>query len=647
MALNSWTQAPRKIEQIQKSERKQAKKLKNKMKDISTLLNAPPSEWKKEEREQMRRLHLAFRQTVHQNNYERFKKQAEKLAVANGERMPNPAEGGEAEGKGGEGDGFTHQGAFESEGFLKGDAIVLGSVNGELRKPLNAPWNDFTAFETQLDFCYWSGHFDKPATDLVLNRMASSLVNHVCVAQADRTVRVRHGSIPLGRYLRKKREHITPLALCLHELKLWSTHVLRTMDAYQKGSSEEINDRIMYIERLQEKEVWGPAKVSPRSGMRASHHHALFRLLLECKADLVHARDYAYRKYSMRAAREKLEQLSNTLKNVLFNEVSLLSRAFELHDSLSDAKTRALQPTNLFNSARDQSFVNWRNMATVLMADFCQSPLVRACMLSDLDRVQLEDITAWGASNPFRNTAEAGTGAYDQDGFCKLEHGCVPALYAVAAAAVSARLREHDRSATKPDSARDVASALAKAFRSKDTAAEVSKALLDVMAALHDFVPMLYIVFQLHSLAGAGGDFTVFDLLRQQVIAAMTKAYACVQRVQQAQRSLLALLDRLAREERNLIEQERLKSKKARYMPPWIGNLAHIHHNNVNATNRSLQDGLEQLLDFKQDAESYSLTADQLNNRIADFRKVCDALCPTPPGSEAPLPDRFIAVREG
>merc|ERR1712176_1317549 len=170
-----------------------------------------------------------------------------------------------------------------------------------------------------------------------------------------------------------------------------------------------------------------------------------------------------------------------------------------------------------------------------------------------------------------------------------------------------------DRSATKPDSARDVAAALTKAFR---------------------------------SLAGAGGDFTVFDLLRQQVIAAMTKAYACVQRVQQTQRSLFALLDKLARKERDLIEQERLKSKKAKYMPPWVGNLSHIHHHNVNATNRSLQDGLEQLLDFKKDAEEYSLTADQLNNRIVEFRKVCDALCPTAPGAEVPHPDRFIAVRE-
>lgn len=602
--------------------------------DISTFLGAPPTSWKKEERDQIRAIHIAFRQTIHANNYERFKNQAKRLGLQGDEGgAAAPTKGGdESPEESGAGAAVPNT-QNTTETFLVGDSIVLASQRGELREPLSTPWGDFTAFETQMDFAFWSTHFDKPATDLVMNRIASSIVNHICVSQADKTVRSRHGSIPLGRYLRKKREQLTPLGLCMHEMKLWATHVLRTFDAYQKSTSLEINDRVAYIERLQEKEVWGPTKFYPRSGMRAENHHALFRLLLECKADLIHARDYAYRKYQSRAAREKLEQLTNTLKNVVFNEFSMISRLLELNDSLTDATTRALQPTNLFNSARDQSFVNWRNQGTVLLAGFCDHELVRACLLGDLDEVDMEDITQWKENNPYK----AG------DTY-KLEKGCVAAAYGPAAAKVTEKIKANDRSATRPDSVSAVAKALKNAFHSEADAAEVTKAVLDLMDALHTFIPMLYIVFKLHALAGAGGDFTVFDLLRPHVIASMTQAYEYLLKINEAQRDLISLLDRNASAERKRIEQERLKAKKARLMPAWVGNLAHVHHHNVNPTNQAIQNGLEQLLDFKKDAQDYSLNADKLNKSIKEFRKICNELCKGQPGLNVEAPQRFLAV---
>src|SRR5690606_24693165 len=142
--------------------------------------------------------------------------------------------------------------------------------------------------------------------DRMLTEIAESIVSHICAAQASRALRVRHGSKPLGRFWRSKREHITPLALTMHELKLWATNRLRVANVMDESTHLEIGRRIKYIQGLQRKEVWGPSSSALQQGMRPIAHDKLFRLLLTMREDLNRAKEYSFRGYCRRKSREKL-----------------------------------------------------------------------------------------------------------------------------------------------------------------------------------------------------------------------------------------------------------------------------------------------------------------------------------------------------
>ena len=196
-----------------------------------------------------------------------------------------------------EGDMIKSGKKSDPEFYMKSDS-VLRSYKGEMQKPRNCPFKDYNAFLTTTEFEHWRPYFFEDGHDRILMETSKALVAHICTAQSRKELRVRHGSIPLGKFIRAKREQITPLALVLHELKLWAVHTLRTADIMSESTHKMISKRILYVEKLQKKEIWGAAKGSMKQGMRPIAHDKLFRLLLTTREDLGRARDFAFRGFS-------------------------------------------------------------------------------------------------------------------------------------------------------------------------------------------------------------------------------------------------------------------------------------------------------------------------------------------------------------
>jgi len=143
-----------------------------------------------------------------------------------------------------------------------------------------------------------------------------------------------------------------------------------------------------------------------QQGMRPVAHDKLFRLLLTTREDLVRAKDYAFRGFCRRRSREKLARLGNLLKNVWFTQARTLSCLLSIEHALEDSKSPRLQPTDLFNAAHNQSFVDYRNAGNLLLKILCDLPLVRAGLLSDYASFvngANTDVTLekWAENDPF------------------------------------------------------------------------------------------------------------------------------------------------------------------------------------------------------------------------------------------------------
>jgi len=574
---------------------------------MSTLLGAPPNEWKPKERGQMRNIHRIYKEHVFRNSdgFEDATTWDKEEPVEKALDPDAPA------------------GEEDREAYLPKDC-VLRSVDGEMRKPLNVPWRDTESFRSQMGVDYWSSNFRKQAQDRVLSETAQSIISHICVSQSEGSVRSRNGSMPLGSCLRVKREHIAPLSLVLHDLKTWCVHYLRNANPYEKATINEISNRINYVQRLQDQEVWGAVSHPPRSGMRSGTHDKLFRLLLTVKESLTRARDYAYRTYAQRASREKLFRLSNLLKDVVFTQFRVLSGAIDLEQCLVDPSTRALQPTDLLNSSQNQNFVYWPNLANVCLAEVCELPLLRAVLLSDYDSDDVADsllnIGKWEQCNLFKRGS-----VYLFEDSERHSKGILPKVYKVSSEKITKRVKAKDPHVVLPRTRKEHAKLLNHTF--KGSAVKVMQCFMDALAAIQDFIPMLYVVFELHAMAGAGGDFTVYDTLRKNVIAAMDKGVQCLQKIQAAERVLIVTLTKEAEEEASRNELRRLKSKKASPLPAWVRNLTFLKQNTLLVSRRSFQQSIEQLEEIKRDAMEYNLTSDQLSKKIQRFKDVCDLVC--------------------
>lgn len=413
----------------------------------------------------------------------------------------------------------------DNEYYLPKDS-VLRSVAGEMYKPLNCPFKDFKVFEEFTSFEHWRAYFQEEGNDRFLSEVAQSLVSHICQSQARKELRVRHGSIPLGKVLREKREHITPLALVLHELKTWATHKLRVSSILDESTHIDIAKRIKYVDKLQLKEVWGQSKGALKQGMRPIAHDRLFRLLLTTREDLIRAKEYAFRGYSRRKSREKLAKLADSLKNILLNEIRLLSTVLTVNEKLTDPKSFRLQPTDLLNSSQNQSYVDYTNLANVCLKAFVEIPLVRGALLSEFDTAAAkakEEIGKNAFDNNDENTRETPLLKVvqtwrDRNLFClpgpqkgsdpiflednSMAGSGMPAIYSPQREKLEQQLKKVDKKAKLPLKPKDHIKQFNKQYNSSDDTPRVLRTFMKLMAALQDLVPACLAVHEFWSLSG-------------------------------------------------------------------------------------------------------------------------------------------------
>jgi len=618
------------------------------MRDVSTILGAPPHHWKPAEVAQMKAIQEAYRASIVASLDDDEAEAAADLVnltenssfinlvgaesiVVNSRREESgeEIEGLESADNEGGAAGVTRP-TKDPENFLPHDS-VLRSKNGDGKEPEHVPFKDYQAFVASNNFQYWKSHFRGQSQDRMLSEIAQSTVSHICTAQATGELRVRHGSVPLGKILRKKREHITPLALCLHEIKMWATNWLRSASVYEKSTYRTLERRVRYLELLQRKEVWGSAALPLQSGMRPVAHDKLFRLLLTAKEDLQRARNYAFRGYSRRASREKLARLGNLLKDVLLHEMRVISGLFSMTQKLSDPKTRTLQPTDFLSSWKNHTFVDYTNIANVCLQSLCEVPLVRAALMSDYDsedvQTSLVDIGHWSQKNLFCLPPKDGRAdpvyLFDDS---RESGGLLPEVYSHAASNIKFELNKVDPHQPSPLTMKKQLHLLKKAFKNDGIVFELMKHLLTCLAALQDMIPSMYISNELWQLAGQGGDFVLYELLREQVVGIMQNSLQRVKAVQEATSRLVKFFHRVVRAHESAMERRRLVSRKSNYQPPWVSNFYHIKHDQLNVSRKAFTQAYLQIWEVARDAWEYDLSEAEITARVENLRGVCSSI---------------------
>jgi len=504
-------------------------------------------------------------------------------------------------------------GVADAEPFLPPNSC-LRSEKGELARPANCPFKDFSGFVASTAMDYWSPYFStSPAAtqhDRVLREIAEAVVSHICSAQSCKELRVRHGSKPLGRFWRAKREHITPLALTMHELKLWAATELRNYNIMEEDAYLVLGRRIKYVQGLARAQVWGPATGVLHQGMRPVAHDKLFRLLLTTREDLVRAKDYAFRGFCRRRSREKLARLGNLLKNVWFTQARALSAYTSIETALEDAKSPRLQPTDLFNQAHNQTFVDYRNAGNLLLKCLCDEELVRAGLLSDYASFLSgpgpeSTLENWSAHDPFTNVP-----------LDELYKRQVDAL----GASLPPAQAKHLMTAAK------WRAGMEKALGSAADASAHVDAARRVLSALYALVPCMYAVHELYGVSGDGGDYTVFDTLRWEVIKVMEDCALRLAECGDAMAALGKLVERLRVSCEDQMEQKRLKTRKPEPEPVWVLNSRFVEAEFLTACTTSCAEAKRQAGEIARDAFDYSLTKEMLDERVTRCRRTAAAL---------------------
>ena len=360
--------------------------------------------------------------------------------------------------------------------------------------------------------------------------------------------------------------------------------------------------------------------------------------------------------FPRRRSREKLGRLGNLLKKTLLGEMTLLSALQTLEDKLTDPKTYRLQPMDFLNAAHNQSFVDYGNLGNVCLRAMCGLPLVRAALLSDFSShgAGSDDVGAKaleGAqeaanmingilSPPGGNSKGGGTSKdgqkpkpkYQADeskqkGFDPVSHiqrwpemnlfcrpgpggvgneptiledqerigSGIPAMYSVVVDMLTEQLREVDKKAKFPLAGAKHLAIMSKVFNDKLDGPRLLKLFSKSCASLQDLVPSLYIIHEIWGLSGDGGDFTLYDTLRSQVIQVMGDTIARAYAIQAAEREYLARIKQLCKDHEARMEKRRLSTRKAEYEPAWLSNFSWVENEIVPQTQTTFAELLKQV----------------------------------------------------
>lgn len=594
---------------------------------ISTLMGAPPNHWRENEIRQIKKIQKCFRVAYASQNKSDVdvdsddEKDSDKGMDLGGVKINNK-ENDDQEIENAEMAIKAQGQAKDEEKFLPKDS-PLRSKAGDKKAPANAVFKDYDTFLNSCSFENWRHHFDKASGDKFIVEKARAICSAICTVQSRNELRVQRGHVPF----RKRREHITPLALTMHEFKLWLVQDLRTANPMLDDTNKEIRRRYNYIEGISHKEIWGASTIPLGQGMRTTAFDKLFRVLHSAMQHLREAEEYCYREYSRRSSREKLSQLGNALKDVLLNEMRVLSARFQIEARLEDAKTMNLQPIDLLNSDENLLFVDFKNPANVLLYKLFQNPLLRAVLNGDYEADEVKQIVAnlgnWNDQNLF---CRMGSGQPVLLMDSKRKTKIMPEAYTPAQLELQVKIRQIDNKTPIPDNAAKVIARFNKMFENEEHVEELFQLQIKLLAAVQEVVPSLYAVYKLWALAGDGGDYTVYDTMREHVIRVMTDTTNRVNTVKKASKALSKKFAKIAAEKAEEIRKANMKKGKMIYSPNWVLNHRYITSELQQVSKKSYGVVFKRLLDVAKDARDYSLTADQLSDKVIDAKKIFDNL---------------------
>lgn len=602
---------------------------------LSTWMGAPPNHWKEIEREMMRNIQrcyqVAYSSQINENveidsdngeededvfttnNGTKIKITGEERHIA-GEEVVDDAELQEKMRRAGN--------AKDEEKFLPQNS-PLRSVEGAKKEPANAPFKDYETFMNSCRFDHWKHYFDRANGDKVVVETARGLISKICTVQSRNELRSHNGHVPF----RKKREQITPLALVLHEIKDWCVTFLRTCDPMHEDSFKEINCRIVYIEGLSHKEVWGNSVVNFGQGMRNLAHDRLFRLLISARQELRRAEEYCYRSYCRRSSREKLGHIGNTLKDLLLNEMRVISGRFQVESKLSDPKTSRLQPMDLLNAIENMQFVDFKNIVNVLLYKVFSNDFVKACFTGDYDSPKvtavLNSLDSWSKANYFCQ-GDMSNPKYKFEK--RREFAALPEVYKPTAAELKVLIRKVDSRTPVPDTSRKVLAKLKGAYENEKVVAEVIKLMMQTLASVQNLIPSLFAVHKLWTLAGEGGDFTIYDNMREHVIRVMKDIMDRIHVLKKTTGKLRKFIHRRCELKEQEIKKINMKRGKMVYKPDWVNNHRFIATELSKVSEKSYKSSLKKLMEVANDAKEYNLTTDQLSDKVQEAKKIFDML---------------------
>lgn len=601
---------------------------------LSTWMGAPPHHWKESEKKQMKNVHKCWK-VAHSGNHDRrvsfesVNSDEEKFITTDaGHKVKvtqakdeRHVEGEELKGEADVQEAMRKEGHMVDEEKFLPHGSILRSRDGAMKQPENAPFKDYDTFINSCDFDNWRPKFDRAQGSKFLVETARGIVSKICLSQSRNQLRAHKGHVPF----RKNREHITPLALVFQEIKQWCVEFLRTADPYDDGSFKEIKNRIVYIEGLGHKEVWGNSVMAFGQGIRTVGQDRMFRLFTSMLEQLKSAEEFCFRQYSSRSSREKLEKLKNTLLALLTSEMRLISGRFQLEQKLKDSKAMKLQPLDLLSKPENLLFVDFKNPANVLLYKIMNNPFVEACFTNKYETAEVKAIVEtlgdWSDANFFcKKGASEPIFLMEKKRATKI----MPQAYTPTAAQLKVAIRKIDSRTPVPDQSARVIARLSTAFENPKDLEQVIKLLMKCLAAIQDIMPSIYAIHTLWSLAGEGGDFTIYDNMREQVMRVMKDAIDRVKTLKSASAKLRRYIHKLCELKEIEIKKENMKKRKMTYKPNWVNNHRYLANEMEGVSRSNYKKALKRIAEIADDANNYSLTADQLNEKVREAKRILD-----------------------
>lgn len=259
----------------------------------------------------------------------------------------------------------------------------LRTDKGELRKPaikpgtnFPGPFENYEAFHDTLETRYWLQEFLEGHHDPQLSDLALKLVTDICTEQTKHDLRDKQSST-FGKFLgtSEKREHIVPLTLVLHEIKLWLVNTLRVANPTEQSAMVEVSRRILYIAGLLPRDIWANNKMLVmRQGIKTNSYERLSGLLQRILAALQTCETRVFRIYTQRRTHEKLGWLNHLARNCVMNSFKLISSICTFEYKLADTNETFRASDYLLESMKNHAKdSDWTNMANVMIRGLCLS----------------------------------------------------------------------------------------------------------------------------------------------------------------------------------------------------------------------------------------------------------------------------------